>query len=154
MNKTVEYVINNIPNTIFGRFVIRAYQYAPEAYEKNKEYHKQNGKIPNPIELAKYAIKIYSWLPGEEEKVSLNDLQEINDPLQVTEFCKFSNKFSYSEQKSAFVPMGVTIEGSHLMKDIWDSLESKRVAKAWEKAQPYLQTPDGSAPSLSYTFDS
>lgn len=137
----------------FGYHVIRAYEYAPEAYNKNKEYHTTNKHIANPVELVKYSLKIFKWLPAGEEKVSLKALQQINDPLEIIEFWKFTGQFSYSESKQAFIPMGDTFNGTQRMKEIWDTVEANRVKKAWNKARKIITDPNGDKPALSYDFD-
>ena len=150
MNRAVKYYLEDMSYTSFGYFVIRAYEFAPEAYTRNKEYHNENKKIPNPIELVKYSIKIFNWLPGEEEKVSLKALQQINDPYEIITFNKFCGRFEYDYDEKGFLPVYIDTEGTQVMKRIWDRIESKRVHRAWSQARKYVSDPKGNEPILIY----
>lgn len=151
MNRVVEEFYKRLSWKSYGFFVIRAYEFAPEAYKRNKKYHSQNNKIANPIELVKYSIKIYDWLPpGGEEKVSLKALQQINDPYEVITFDKFCGRFEYDYDEEGFLPVYVEAEGTKVMKQIWDKIESKRVHRAWSQAKKYVSDPKGNEPILIY----
>jgi hypothetical protein len=150
MNRAVEYYFKNMTCKSFGYHVIRAYEYAPNAYKRNKEFHNANEKMPNPVELVKYSIKIFDWLPSDDEKVSLKALQQINDPLEIIEFGRFTNQFIYIDSEEAFVPNGKMVQGTPKMKAIWDKVEPRRVQKAWDKAKPFLRNANDEEPVLSY----
>lgn len=154
MNRAVEHYFCGLSAKSFGYFVIRAYEFAPKAYKRNREYHKSNKKIPNPVELVKYSIKIFKWLPGDEDDVSLKELQQINDPYEIGTFVKFCGRFEYDYDEKGFLPVYVETEGTQLMRQIWDQIESKRVHRAWSQARKYVSEPNGGEPELIYDEES
>ncbi|MCW9708815.1 hypothetical protein [Fodinibius salsisoli] len=116
--------------------VIDHYQ---EAYKKNKAFYNQQGKKANPIELAKYGIRTHHRIFKKQgEWMSLLELQQCNDPLQTIEYIRFSGKFGYDKSEKAYRPLWESVEGTKVMKSIYDKIEDKRIRRTWEEAKKYL----------------
>lgn len=148
MNRAVEYFLEEASLESICYLILRVVQVAPEVYERNKEYHQQQKKLPNPYELAKYGARILTWLEAGETRVSLEQLQQEVDPYEVIIFQKFCGRFEYQDTKEGFVPKYVEAKGTRIMQKIWDTREPTRIERAWEKAIEFLWDPSGEEPVL------
>ncbi|NGP87566.1 hypothetical protein [Fodinibius halophilus] len=152
MNKATEWIYEDIEPLVFGHLLMFVIENSPKLFERCKKLDNCINELPDPRALVKYSIRRYWRFPNEDGRITLFQLKEPQDPYETVTFWKFNGTFTYNEKKKAYVPLGNDVEGTRVMRRIYQKLEEKYVRGCWNKAIQHLGEVGEKYPTLDYDF--